>query len=202
VKQGYLVFTGRPNAGKSSTIKKITGIKAEAGKRPGTTSKITLYPLSKDLILVDMPGYGRISKAGKKRENLVKDQILEFIEENSDTILVSVHVLDISTFSEISKRLDRKGFIPIDIEMIQLLTDTIGTPPLIAINKIDKINQRELKSSVEDLKNRLFKTNPEAMEYIHIISAKTGQGTGSLKDAIHNQLTSKGFRTPFKQERS
>ena len=133
---------------------------------------------------------------------MVKDQILEFIEENSDTILVSVHVLDISTFSEISKRLDRKGFIPIDIEMIQLLTDTIGTPPLIAINKIDKINQKELKSSVEDLKNRLVKTNPEAMEHIHIISAKTGKGTGYLKDAIHNQLSSKGFRTPFKQERS
>jgi len=199
VNEGYLVFTGRPNAGKSSIIKKITGINAESGKRPGTTSKITLYPLSKDLILVDMPGYGRITGAGKQRENRVKDQILEFIEDNADSILLSVHVLDISTFSEIAERLDRKGFIPIDIEMIQLLADTVGIQPIIAVNKRDKVNQGKLNSSIEDLKNRLAKTNPEAMKNIHIMSAKTGQGTGILKGAIHDQLTSKGYRTPFKQ---
>ena len=199
VNQGYLVFTGRPNAGKSSIIKKITGINAESGKRPGTTSKITMYPLSKDLILVDMPGYGRITKAGKQREDRVKDQILEFIEDNADLILLSVHVLDISTFSEVAERLDRKGFIPIDIEMIQLLTQTTGTPPIIAVNKIDKTTQQKLKSSIQDLENRLDNINPDARENIHILSAKTGQGAGALKGTIHKQLTSKGYRTPFKQ---
>ena len=199
VNQGYLVFTGRPNAGKSSIIKKITGINAESGKRPGTTSKITMYPLSKDLILVDMPGYGRITKAGKQREDRVKDQILEFIEDNADLILLSIHVLDISTFSEVAERLDRKGFIPIDIEMIQLLDQTIGSPPIIAVNKIDKITQRKLKSSIQDLENRLEKTSTDIKEKIHILSAKTGQGAGALKGAIHELLTSKGYRTPFKQ---
>ena len=197
--QGYLVFTGRPNAGKSSIIKKITGINAESGKRPGTTSKITMYPLSKDLILVDMPGYGRITKAGRHREDRVKDQILEFIEDNADLILLSVHVLDISTFSEVAERLDRKGFIPIDIEMIQLLTQTTGTPPIIAVNKIDKITQRKLKSSIQDLENRLDNINPDAKENVYILSAKTGQGAGALKGVMHQRLTNKGYRTPFKQ---
>jgi len=199
VNEGYIVFTGRPNAGKSSIIKKITGINAKSGKKPGTTSKITLYPLSKDIILVDMPGYGRITKAGKQLENIVKDQILEFIEKNADFILISVHVLDISTFSETAERLDSRGFIPIDIEMIQLLTDTIGTPPIIVINKIDKMKQNKLKSSIEDLKNRLAKNNPEAMNHTYIVSAKTGKGSGLLKNAIHKQLIIKGYLNPFKQ---
>lgn len=197
--EGYIVFTGRPNAGKSSIIKKITGINAKSGKKPGTTSKITLYPLSKDIILVDMPGYGRITKAGKKMENIVKDQILEFIEKNANLILISIHVLDISTFSETAERLDSRGFIPIDIEMIQLLTETIGIPPIIVINKIDKLKQNKLKSSIEDLKNRLSKKIPEALSYIYIVSSKTGMGTGLLKSAIHKKLIIKGYLNPFKQ---
>jgi len=30
------------------------------------------------------------------------------------------------------------------------------------------------------------------------VSAKTGEGMGVLKDAIHRRLVEEGFRTPFK----
>lgn len=68
----YLVFTGRPNAGKSSLIKAITGMKVVIGKEPGTTQKIEFYPLTKNLSLVDMPGYGRILHAGKTLKKIQK----------------------------------------------------------------------------------------------------------------------------------
>jgi GTP-binding protein EngB required for normal cell division len=60
----YLIFTGRPNAGKSTLIKQITGIRVPSGKQPGTTRKVSLYSLCKGLYLVDTPGYGRIRSSG------------------------------------------------------------------------------------------------------------------------------------------
>ncbi len=65
----YIIFTGRPNAGKSTTIRALTGVKVPIGKRPGTTKKINKYQIGKDLYLVDMPGYGRKLGAHKSVED-------------------------------------------------------------------------------------------------------------------------------------
>ncbi|NIQ04188.1 MAG: hypothetical protein GWO20_00185, partial [Candidatus Korarchaeota archaeon] len=35
----YLVFTGRPNAGKSTIIREVVGLDVATGKRPGTTRR-------------------------------------------------------------------------------------------------------------------------------------------------------------------
>ena len=80
----YLVFTGRPNSGKSIIIRKITGLKTRSGKRPGTTRRVSTIPLSQGLSLVDMPGYGRITGAAKDFTENVKDDITGFIEEKGD----------------------------------------------------------------------------------------------------------------------
>jgi GTP-binding protein EngB required for normal cell division len=105
-----LVFTGRPNAGKSSIIREVVGLGVATGKRPGTTRRISKYPLSDGLVLVDMPGFGRMIGAPKRLENRINVRIIRFFEFNAQNIVLAVHVLDVSTFLEVTWRLEKKGF--------------------------------------------------------------------------------------------
>ena len=194
----YLVFTGRPNSGKSIIIRKITGLKTRSGKRPGTTRRVSTIPLSQGLSLVDMPGYGRITGAAKDFTENVKDDITGFIEEKGGDIVLAVHVLDLSTFMEVALRQERKGLIPIDQEMIQYLWESTGEPPLVAANKIDRVGGAR-DSLLEELRLLIASGDPSEPDCpIFPVSAKTGEGMGALKDAIHRRLVEEGFRTPFK----
>ena len=199
MEERFIVFTGRPNSGKSSSIRKITGLNTRSGKRPGTTRRVSIYSLSRGLSLVDMPGYGRITGASINATNQVKDEILDFLETQGGAIVLAVHVLDLSTFTEVSERLERKGIIPIDLEMIQYIEESTGEMPLVAANKIDKIrgNPSPITSEVKD---RIDEGSPsETGCTILPVSARTGEGMGILKDAIHRRLADEGFRTPFKR---
>ena len=194
----YLVFTGRPNSGKSSLIRRITGIQTRSGKRPGTTKRVTAIPLSRGLSLVDMPGYGRITGATKRFTEDVKDEITDFIEERGGDIVLAVHVMDLSTFMEVALRQEEKGLIPIDLEMVQYLRESTGEPPLIAANKVDRVGE-ERERLLDELRHLISGGEPSVLEpSIYPLSAKTGEGLGALKDAIHRKLEAEGFRTPFK----
>jgi GTP-binding protein EngB required for normal cell division len=193
----FLVFTGRPNSGKSSIIRKITGLATRSGKRPGTTRRVSIYPLSRSLSLVDMPGYGRITGASRDATSRAKDEILEFIESQGAAIALGVHVLDISTFTEVADRMERKGIIPLDLEMIQYMKESTGEMPLVAANKIDKI-KGDRESLLAELRTRIDESAPSESECTIIpVSATTGEGLGALKDAVHRRLAAEGFRAPF-----
>lgn len=55
-----VAFAGRSNAGKSSALNCLTGIKnlARTSKTPGRTQLINLFSLDNERRLVDLPGYG------------------------------------------------------------------------------------------------------------------------------------------------
>jgi GTP-binding protein EngB required for normal cell division len=193
-----IIFTGRPNAGKSSVISSITKLKPPIGKSPGTTTRFNRYKISKGLSLIDMPGYGVKKDASKKWEGVIKDNILDFIEKNADLIVLAVHVMNISTFLEVEQRLAKKGFISLDIEMVNYVNQSIGEHPLVAANKIDKLNKTELKKNLVSLYDGLKKARQNNVEnYVFPVSAKTGEGIGSLKSHIHSILVKKGFLRPF-----
>jgi len=193
----YWVFTGRPNAGKSTIIRKIVGLKVATGKLPGTTRRITKFPLSRGLVLVDMPGFGRMMREGR-----INDQIIKFLESNAQNVVLATHVLDISTFLEVTWRLERKGFISVDVEMVQFLAETLGEFPIVAANKIDKTDKENLEANLEEFIYRISRGQTSAVEdHVFPISAKRGEGLGSLKSATHQELVAKGFRTPFKMIR-
>jgi len=195
----YLIFTGRPNAGKSSIIREVTGLDVKIGKTPGTTRWIHEYPLSKGLILVDMPGYGRIMRTSERLQDKSNRRIIYFLESNAQRIALAVHVLDISTFSEVTWRLGAKNFISVDVEMIRLLTKALGEFPLVAANKIDKTNKEEINASLKEFMQQIGSSDNLPIENcIFPVSAKTGDGLGYLKNAIHERLVAKGYRTPFK----
>jgi GTP-binding protein EngB required for normal cell division len=195
----YLIFTGRPNAGKSSIIREVIGFDVKIGKNPGTTRWIHEYPLSKGLILVDMPGYGRMMSVNERLQDKSNRRIIYFLESNASRIALAVHVLDISTFSEVTWRLGTKNFISVDVEMIQLLTKALGEFPLVAANKIDKTDKEDIDANLKEFTQQIGSSDNSPIENcIFPVSAKTGDGLGYLKNAIHKRLVAKGYRTPFK----
>ncbi len=188
----FLVFTGRPNAGKSSIIRAVTGLKVEVGKDPGTTQKIMRHQIATGLTLVDMPGYGKSLRSSRTREEETKDGILDFLETNAGSVALAVHVVNISTFLETEARLAKKGFIPLDVEMVHFMKRDLGIPVLVAMNKIDKGPRDYIEDNIEALKEGLGPTIP-----IFPISARTDEGIGTLKDEIRKRLATRGFASPF-----
>lgn len=200
MREEYLVFTGRPNAGKSSIIREVVGLDVTTGKRPGTTRRITKYPLSRGLVLVDMPGFGRMMRVSKRLEDKINKQIIKFLESNARNIALAVHVIDISTFLEVTWRLEKKGFISVDVEMVLFLAETLGDFPLVAANKMDKTDKKEIDANLNEFMHRISNGHVSTVrEDLFLVSARTGEGLGILKSAIHKRLVAKGYRTPFKR---
>ena len=188
----FLVFTGRPNAGKSSVIRVVTGLKVEVGKDPGTTQRIMRHRVSEGLTLIDMPGYGKSLRSSRTREEETKDEILDFLELNAGSIALTVHVVNISTFLETEARLAKKGFIPLDVEMVHFLKRDLGINVLVAMNKIDKGPRDYIEDNIEALKEGLGPTIP-----VFPLSARTDEGVGPLKEEVRRRLANRGFQSPF-----
>ncbi|MGD0803695.1 MAG: GTPase [Candidatus Bathyarchaeia archaeon] len=188
----FLVFTGRPNAGKSSIIRSVTGLKVEIGKDPGTTQRIERYPLGEGLTLIDMPGYGKSLRNSRTREEETKDNILDFLELNAGSIALAVHVVNISTFLETESRLAKKGFIPLDIEMVHFMKRDLGVTVLVALNKIDKGPKDYIGDNIDAIKEGLGPSIP-----VFPVSARTDEGVGALKDEVRKRLALRGFQKPF-----
>jgi len=197
-----VVFTGRPNAGKSSLIRALTGLRVAVGKRPGTTTRIKVYPVSKGLGIVDMPGYGVKVGAPRAWVERTKDAFLEFIEDNAGRIKAAVHVLSLPTFLEAEERLAKKGYINVDVEMVGFLQETLGVTPLVAANKVDKVSEEEAALNLEALRDRLENHLKRSVEHhLFPVSARTGQGVGPLKEALVKKLREAGYRGPLSPRR-
>lgn len=72
---GYEVaFAGRSNAGKSSALNTLTGVKnlARTSKTPGRTQLINLFSIDDERRLVDLPGYGYAKVALSVKEEWQK----------------------------------------------------------------------------------------------------------------------------------
>lgn len=70
--EGFEVaFAGRSNAGKSSALNCLTGIKqlARTSKTPGRTQLINLFNIDESRRLVDLPGYGYAKVAQRIKED-------------------------------------------------------------------------------------------------------------------------------------
>ncbi|MBT8171955.1 50S ribosome-binding GTPase, partial [Candidatus Bathyarchaeota archaeon] len=195
MQEKYLVFTGRPNAGKSSLVKELTGLKIITGKHAGTTRKVSYYPLNGGLVLVDLPGLGKMVGVSRKFEEKVNRRIIHFLESNSENIVLAILVLDISTFLEVTQRLEKKGIMSVDVEMVKFLLSNLGEFPLVAANKIDKTKKRELEIILNNFSKRISNGRPEKVkESIFPISAKKGIGIGKLKSVIHTKLVKLGYK--------
>ncbi|MHA1627242.1 MAG: GTP-binding protein EngB [Candidatus Asgardarchaeia archaeon] len=183
-----IVFAGRPNSGKSSLIRGLTGIKVKVGKKPGATRRIHEFRLGKKLEIVDMPGFGYMHGESKRRIESMKTEIVRYFEENNEKIIVVIHVIDASTFEEVFHRLSRKGIIPIDVEMAYFFRD-LGIPTITVINKIDKLSKTELKGKINFIYNALgFSGSWEKNPNFILTSCRSGYGIKDVKMSIYLRL--------------
>lgn len=167
-----IIFVGRSNVGKSSIIRKLTGSKVRVGKRPGVTLKPTHIRLG-DLLVTDMPGFGFMSGVKERKQDIVKDKIVHYIEDNAGRIDLAVLVIDGSSFLEIVARWEERNEIPVDIELFRFLNE-VGVPVILAINKMDKIDRDMADHVLDEIMERLGLPSPWNMwqDVVVPVSAK------------------------------
>ena len=142
-----LIFVGRSNVGKSTIFSSLFKVKVRKGKKPGTTIRPNFYRY-RDFLATDLPGFGYIRGVSREFNERVKDFIVRYIEKNAKRIFASVHVIDSKSFLEIVRRWDSRGFIPVDVEMVEFLRD-VGIEVVIAANKMDKVE--DVEKTLEDI---------------------------------------------------
>lgn len=163
-----VAFIGRSNVGKSSTINAVLSKKdlVKVGKKPGKTTEINFFSINnKSAYLVDLPGYGYAKLPPAEREKLRK-LILWYFMYSEVKPHVVVLVLDVKV-----------GFSAIDKDMLQTLLES-GHRVIIGVNKIDKLNQKELSASL-----RKIQSDAEGVTVIPY-SSLTLTGIDTLRDMV------------------
>jgi GTP-binding protein EngB required for normal cell division len=168
----HIIFVGRSNVGKSSIIRNLTGIKLRVGKRPGVTLKPIHVRLG-DLLLTDMPGFGFMSGVKERKQDIVKDKIVHYIENNAESIDLAVMVIDGHSFLDIVTRWEKRGEIPVDIELFNFLNE-MGISVILAVNKLDKIDQFIADNVLDNIVEKLGLSSPWHLwqEIVVPVSAK------------------------------
>jgi GTP-binding protein EngB required for normal cell division len=136
-----------------------------------------------------MPGFGYMAGMSRARQEQVKTEIVHYLEENRQNILFTLEILDARAFGHIVERWERRGQMPVDVEMFQFLQD-LKLHPIVVVNKIDLIYPEERDGLLDDLCEKLGLSPPwrQWLDVIVPVSAKTGEGVQELKKLIKQRL--------------
>jgi len=170
-----VVFLGRSNVGKSSTINTLTGRKnlAKSSATPGKTQLINFFDVEYRLgdepygvRYVDLPGFG-YAKVSKSLKEIWQRNLVEYIQERV-AIRLFIHLRDA-----------RHPHAAIDNEVAEYIGEFIRPDQryLTVFTKIDKLNQKERARLQRDFPGSITLTNLK----------KTGQ------DRVHREI----FETIF-----
>jgi GTP-binding protein EngB required for normal cell division len=187
-----IVLVGRSNVGKSSVIRRLTGKRVPIGRRPGVTRKPLRLKLG-ELEIVDMPGFGYMAGMSRVKQEIVKTEIVRYIEKNRKNIIFALEVIDARAFGQIVERWERRGQIPVDIEMFQFLQE-MELHPIVVVNKIDLIYPEERDAVLDEICEKLELRPPwrQWLDTIVPISAKSGEGVQELKKLVKRRFSELG----------
>jgi len=186
-----VIFAGRSNVGKSTLFSALLKVEVRKGKKPGTTIKPNSFQFGK-VIFTDLPGFGYVSGYGRSFSERVKDFVVEYIETNARRIVASVDVIDASSFLEIAERWERRGYIPVEIEMFEFLKEV--TPRVfLAANKMDRVDDPSIISRIAEK----LGIQPPWDKIIYPVCAKKGEVT-SLKRDLKQYLLSLNLKDAAK----
>ena len=193
-KKPLIIFAGRSNVGKSSTIRALTGVKVRVGKRPGSTrweQMIDLDPIT----IVDIPGFGFMSGQSKITIEETKDHIIESLENWRNRILLTVLIIDISLFRVLFERWSSRGEVPVDVEFYSFLCE-ISPRVIVLANKMDKVKGRHIDDELEFLTFQLREAVIEREPTIILSAASKKQGMSDLRNLIDEILSEEGLDRP------
>lgn len=156
-----IVFAGKSNVGKSSTINKLLNRKnfARVGNEPGKTIHINFFCIDQKAYFVDLPGYGyaKVSKKERDRWGALMEEY--FAEE--DAITLGFQIVDA-----------RHKPTADDVVMADWFLQA-GMPFAVIANKHDKLK----KSAVADSMN-VIRTTLHLPETVPVIPFSAVKGTG------------------------
>jgi GTP-binding protein len=167
-----IVIVGRPNAGKSSLLNRLTGKdRMLVGSEPGTTRDAidTLVEKNgKQYVFVDTAGMrkkGKVTKGGDDIESISVMRSIRAIDR--------AHVVVLLT--------DANGEIGEQDAKILGLAEDRGRAIIIVLNKIDLLDRDAEKKAESDMRDLMrFATYAPILH----VSAKTGKGVGHLLEVI------------------
>jgi GTP-binding protein len=142
-----VAFAGRSNAGKSSAINTITGIKALAriSKTPGRTQMINFFNLDEQRALVDLPGYG-YAKVPEQMKLRWQQTLSQYLETRNSLRGLMV-MMDI-----------RHPLKEFDIQMLKW-AEHAELPTHILLTKSDKLKHGAAMASLHKVSAELKKLN-------------------------------------------
>lgn len=156
-----IVFAGKSNVGKSSTINRILNRKnfARVGGEPGKTIHINFFCIDEKAYFVDLPGYGyaKVSKKERDRWGRLMDEYFA----SDDCITLGFQIVDI-----------RHKPTADDVTMANWFLQT-GMPFAVIANKHDKIKKSQLESNLQ-----IIRTVLHLPEEVPVIPFSAEKGTG------------------------
>lgn len=165
-----VVFAGTPNAGKTTLFNRLTGLRAKTANYHGTTVEVRRAVLATDsgaIELMDLPG--TYSLEGATPDQRVASDYLHATSGLSKPALV-VLVID-------ATKLERSLTLVAELK-------EMGVPILVALNMADIARSAGL-----DIDLGALAADLEAE--VLLISARTGEGIGQLRDRIDAFATAK-----------
>ena len=189
-----IVFAGRSNVGKSSTIRALTGKKVRVGKKPGSTRWELMIDFG-PVTIVDIPGFGYMAGQSRAIIEETKTKVVQKLEAWKDNIILAVLIIDISLFRELHERWSSRGEIPIDVEFYVFLSE-IAPKVVIAANKTDKVKRRVLHKEMKFLETKMKEVVPTREPIVVLTSAPRKQGISELASVIDDLLMEQGLDGP------
>ncbi len=165
-----ILFAGKSNVGKSSTINALVGRKnfARVSAKPGKTVFVNLFDVDKSFWLVDLPGYGfsLTSEAERQRYSKLID---DYFADQSCKVARLYIIVDA-----------RHEPTNNDCNMVTYAREC-NLPMTIIANKIDKLKPSQIQPSIDLIRETLELTDEDL---IIPFSAEKGTNKGLIIDDI------------------
>jgi len=161
---GHVALIGRPNVGKSTLLNALLGTKLSiVTPKPQTTRHRILGIVTRDdaqVAFVDTPG---LHQGGRRALNRQLNRVARQVPDEADVL---VHVVDGVRWRE-------------EDEAVWKLVAAQAAPCLLAVNKVDKLEQKSalLPFAAEITRERRYAS-------VHFIAARRGDGVPALLDEI------------------
>lgn len=167
-KKKEVAFVGRSNAGKSSLINALAGSDvAHVSQNPGKTRLLNFFNFGESYVLVDMPGYGFASRSGDEIREWT--QAIENYLDQRECLAGLVLVMDVRRDWEDEEK------------MLMRFANKIGLPVVVAMTKIDRLNQKELKERLAAIKQHAH------TDKLFPVSSTKEQGYDVMEDYIYKE---------------
>lgn len=163
-RSGFVSLVGRPNAGKSTLLNRLVGEKlAIVSDKPQTTRTAVQGVLTRpdaQIVFLDTPG---IHNAGSMLNRRMMDSVHGALEDRDAIVFLA----------DCSARMGTE-----DAHAV-LLAAGVGKPVILALNKIDRLDDKRALLPLIESYQKLF----DFAECVPL-SAETGEGVVELLDAI------------------